>query len=148
MRSHEKMLCTGTDPESYITEYPLVYEEKRDLVEHGHDDRVRAGLGHLAPQPARGRSSRIRRLSTCSGELLKPDSRGPPSVRTGPGHLAPQPVAASSVQHKPQRVQHTNNGRVAGISAWQWWYFAISMRSLPEAASAESGVFPLVAGRC
>ena len=24
----EKMLCSGTDPESYITEYTLVYEEK------------------------------------------------------------------------------------------------------------------------
>ena len=32
----------------------------------GHDDRVRASLGHLTSQPARGRSSRIRRLSTCS----------------------------------------------------------------------------------
>ena len=25
----EKMLYSGTDPESYITEYTLVYEEKR-----------------------------------------------------------------------------------------------------------------------
>ena len=27
----EKMLYSGTDPESYITEYTLVYEEKRAL---------------------------------------------------------------------------------------------------------------------
>jgi len=26
----EKMLCSGTDPESYITEYVLVYEDKVD----------------------------------------------------------------------------------------------------------------------
>ena len=25
------MLCSGTDPESYITEYTLVYEDKRIL---------------------------------------------------------------------------------------------------------------------
>jgi len=31
----EKMLYSGTDPESYITEYTLVYEDKYEFVDVG-----------------------------------------------------------------------------------------------------------------
>ena len=32
-REPEKMLYSGTDPESYITEYTLVYEDKKNYFE-------------------------------------------------------------------------------------------------------------------
>ena len=63
------MLCAGTDPESYITEYTLEYEGKPQTPNAG-------GLRFASASPVRGELDALREPRSHSGEGLGIQPRG------------------------------------------------------------------------
>ena len=70
------MLESGTDPEAYITEYTLVYEDKKSR-RRSPPGRVRGGSGGGAGAP-------LLDLQGCLAHKKQPPPLGPP---WGPSHI-------------------------------------------------------------